>query len=501
MATARPKIAAGPSRRLYDVIVLGSQLGGPLSAALLAKRGYRVLYVEHDGLGHGYVHGNFLLPWAPFVAPPLKTMPVVEQALHEIGLNTTVQRALKPHVPDLQLVFERHRLDLHPDPARRKAELVREFGDEGAKAADALASLMTQHERSDAFLKEVEELPPSGVFGPWKLRREIAKRPELAEEPALSESSVPGKLLSNLRAFVSFVAQPDAPLARTRPLSQVLHSPCRYPGGREGLRELLVKKVQDLGGELLSRETADAWMVEHLSFDGSKVSGVQILSSNNQYAASAVVGATDAAALRRLVADKKKHRALAEMLEQAETERYLFPVNWVVPASLLPRGMGELLLVETGDEELGALLVQVHAARKASGEESAEHRVLCAGAFVPAKTRELGEEKLVQLRDRIEAQLDGLMPFVREHLVDRSTPYLDGGGTRGSRLLPHPLLDVKTERFAGVSGLSPNTPVKNLFLASREVLPGLGLEGELLAGVRAAREVHALLGKKDPLKR
>jgi phytoene dehydrogenase-like protein len=501
VVSARPRISTTASRRLYDVIVLGAQLGGPLAAALLAKRGYRVLYVEHDGLGHGYVHGGFLLPWAPFVAPPLKTMPQVEAALHEVGLNTTVQRALKQHVPDLQLVFERHRLDLHADPARRKAELVREFGDDGAKAADALAVLMQQHERSDAFLKETEELPPSGMLGGWKLRREIARHPELGEEPALVDSTVPGRLLAALRPFVSYVADADEPLARTRPLSQVLHAPSRYPGGREGLRELLVKKLQDLGGEALGRETSDSWMVEHLTFDGGRASGVRILQSSNEYAGAAVVAATDAGALRRLLTDKKKHRALAEQLEQARTQRFLFPVTWVVPAGHLPRGMGELLLLETLDEELGALLVQVHPARRASGEEAADLRVVCAGAFVPAKVRELGEEKMEALRARVESHLDRLMPFAREHLACRSAPYLDGEGARGSRLLPHPLLSVEGERFVGVTGLSPHTPVKNLFLAGRDVLPGLGLEGELLAGVRAAREVHALLGKKDPLKR
>ena len=34
-----------PSRHVYDVIVLGSQLGGALAAALLAKGGYSVLVV------------------------------------------------------------------------------------------------------------------------------------------------------------------------------------------------------------------------------------------------------------------------------------------------------------------------------------------------------------------------------------------------------------------------------------------------------------------------
>lgn len=497
---SRAKIASGPSRHIYDVIVLGGQLGGPLAAAVLQKRGYRVLLVEHDGLGHGYDHGGYTLPYAPFVAPALKSMPVIEEVLHELGLNTTVHRALKPHQPELQLIFARHRLDLHGDPAKRRAELVREFGDAGAKTNEELARFATQHEQTDGFIKDVQDLPPTGMLGGWSARRQIAKHPEIEAPSTLVSGSEPAQLLRRMLPFVTWLDAAEGPLAQTRPLSQVLHAPNRYPGGREGLREVLVKRLEDLGGHVLSRETGDAFVVEQLLFEGDKVSGVQVLQSANEYRASAVVAATDAGALRRIIADKKRHRALAEMLDLVTTKRFLFTVNWVVPNDAIPRGMGELLLVDTGDD-LETILVQLHGARKTTGEEDSNVRVVCAGAFIPASTRDLGEPKLEAVKKQVEAHLEALMPFVRQSLVASSAPYLDAGGVRGSRLLPHPLLDVDAERYAGISGLSPKTPVKNLFVASREVLPGLGLEGELLAGVRAARMVHELLNKSKPIKR
>ncbi len=494
------KPGTGPSRHVYDVIVLGGQLGGPLAAALLAKRNHRVLYIDHDGLGPGYEHDGWLLPYSPFVSPPLKAMPVVEEALHELGLNTTVQRALRPHEPELQLVFPKHRLDLHADAARRLAELVREFGDEGTRIDAVLTRTAAQHEQSDRFLKEVENLPPMGLFGPWKLRREIARRPELQEVPALEGQGDPERLIQALLPFVTWLDAPASPLARTRPLSQVLKAPSRWPGGRDALRELLVKRLVDLGGDVVSRETSDAWIVEQLNFERSKLVGVQLLQSKNVFKAGAFIAATDAGALRRLVPDKKHHRKLTEAFDLVETKRYLFTVNWVVAEELLPRGMGELLITQAQDE-LGTLLVQVHPARKATGEEDPSLRVLCAGVFVPAGTRDLGEDHLQGLKAQIELELERLIPFARGRLQLSSAPYLDAGGVRGSRLLPHPLLSIDTESFAGVTGLKPRTPVKNLFLASREVLPGLGFEGELLAGIRAARLVQQTLHKKELLKR
>ena len=56
-------------QRQYDACVVGSQGGGAVAAALLARRGFRVLEVDHDGRGAGYVDGGYLLPWRPALFP------------------------------------------------------------------------------------------------------------------------------------------------------------------------------------------------------------------------------------------------------------------------------------------------------------------------------------------------------------------------------------------------------------------------------------------------
>src|SRR5215510_2883558 len=201
----RPKIAAGPSRHVYDVIVLGGQLGGAMAAALLSKRGYRVLLVEHDGMGPGYEHAGFVLPYAPFIAPPLRAMPKVEEAFAELGLNTTVQRSLRPHTPDLQLVLPRHRLDLHVDEARRQSELTREFGNAGVEINTLLKLTAAQHEKTDAFFKDLPELPPDGMMTSWQLKKQIHKHPEVEAAPALVGDDPIAQLLSRLLPFVTFL--------------------------------------------------------------------------------------------------------------------------------------------------------------------------------------------------------------------------------------------------------------------------------------------------------
>ncbi|HET8732275.1 MAG TPA: FAD/NAD(P)-binding protein, partial [Anaeromyxobacteraceae bacterium] len=66
------------TQRIYDVAVVGSQLGGIVAGALLARRGLRVLHLAHDDLGPGYVDGGYVLPWAPAAVPTPRSMPAAE---------------------------------------------------------------------------------------------------------------------------------------------------------------------------------------------------------------------------------------------------------------------------------------------------------------------------------------------------------------------------------------------------------------------------------------
>lgn len=497
---ARPRVSAGPTRHVYDVLVIGGQLGGLLSACLLAKRGCRVLCVEHDGVGGGYEHGGFMLPYAPFLAPALKVMPGVEEAFAELGIQTSYQRALRPHQPELQLVLEDARIDVSADASKWQRELTRIFAEHGPEVGARIAALTRAHEGTDAFFKAAHPLPPDGFFDRWKLSRQARATPALSWEPPARDTSAE-KLMGALLPFVSNLATPDAPLARARVLSQALSLPGRHPQGREGVRELLEKRLVELGGDYLQREGNDNFVVEQLSFEGGKLEGARLVRSENVYRAAAVVVATDSGALRRLLPEKKRHRKLTEALDASEVKSFLFTVNHVLPTRALPRGMGELLLVDSGDEELGAVLVQLHPARKVDGKEDEALQVVCAGAFVPANVREFGEAHLESIAKRIGTVLERLMPFSAPHRVLASSPYLHASTARGSRLLPHPLFAFEEEKALGVGGLAQRTAVKNLFLANREVLPGLGLEGELLAGIRVSRLIQTLLDKKNPLKK
>lgn len=498
-ARAKPtRVNTGPTRHVYDAAVVGGQLSGAIAAALLARRGYQVLYVEHDGNGNGYQHEGWTLPYAPFVMPPLKALAAMEEVAAELGVTTPLQRALRLASPMLQLVRPGSRLDVHAEAPKLTAEAKRALGEAAGPAfASAFSTAVGAAEKSEAFLREKPDLPPEGIFGKFKLNRQVDRHAALTSGPTLSDEPHE-KLLKGLTPFLTYAMAAEG-LAATRPLALALSGLYTIPGGREGLREVFLSRLKELGGDVLLHD--ESTVAESLAFDGSKLTGIKLVRAETIYKTTCVLGATDAGALRRLLPEKKRHRALSETLDGAQTKQILFTLNQVLPDRALPRGMGELVLFESDDPELQHILVQVQPARRAGEAAPDDMRVVCAAAFIPASARELGEDHLKTIADRLAKQLERLMPFSRQRLVLESAPYLHASGVRGTRLLPHPHLAFDEPALLGVTGLPVRAPAKHLFLASREVLPGLGFEGEVLTAIRVARMVQETLPKNDPLKR
>src|SRR6185369_9383675 len=197
-------------------------------------------------------------------------------------------------------------------------------------------------------------------------------------------------------------------------------------------------------------------------------------------------------------------------LQEVRPSRQLLAVNLVVKTAALPPALGETVLAlrdPTGpDAAENAVLVQVLPARRDKGKGTHEvvpdERVLTAAAFVSADARGDGDEHLAALGRQIRDAISDAVPFFERHLVRESMPVLAAPkDRRGSRLLPHPLYQLgDLDPVLGVTGLPCRSPLKNLVFAGREVVPGLGIEGEFHAGLQAAQAAQELLGRKELLR-
>jgi hypothetical protein len=488
----RPRFAAAPSARVYDAIVLGPSLGGAFAAALLARRGLRVLWAEHGGPGASYVHQGFLWPTRAVPLPSPRALPPLEEALTELGLTTQVTRALRPVVPALQLVLPRHRLDLPLDDAQRLAECTREFGRGGAHLAEVVKQLGAAHGTTDGFVRSADALPPSGLLDRWRVRRAVKAWPALGVPSPLQDSEPAEQLLARATPFL--VYQDGAgPLAVQRSLGQLLAGPQRFPGGLAGLHEALRHRFEELGGTLLPLDALPGSGVQSLSFEGGRPVGLDVRGSEATHRATFLLSTLDDVELLPLVPESLRNAKAAALRLPSPTHAVL-SVHWVLPLSALPQGLGELILADDA-QGLGACLVQVGPARRQDARsEEPGVRLVTAAAVVPADV----ERGLVQGHAaRLEEAMERLLPFARAQVVARSIPQLDAP-RKAPGLLLHPLWPRQAKAAWEGLGLPPTTPWPPLVRAGREVCPGLGLEGELLAALGAVSRVQRATQKGKP---
>jgi hypothetical protein len=486
--TPPAKRSPTPGRHVYDAIVFGGQLSGALTTALLARHGLHVLHVPHDGLSAPYTHGEWKLPHVPFVLPPLEEIPLLEEQLLALGVTTTVHRLLR--TPPLQIVEPKRRFERAPDEAARTKEFARALGD-GAEAYEAAWNeAVDASTASDPFFSTHPDLPPEGFLASWKFKRLLARVEGLDQDTTLPPESP-------LRALVPWaapVANP-APLTRARALGHLLAGPTVVPGGREGLITLLQERARELGADVLFPDEA----VELLAFEGNAAAGVRLRRTDTVYRAPVLVAACDLDVLANLVPEARRNAAHS-VLPRATATKAIFTLNVVLPEKALPRGLGELALVTSGTFDGGAALLQVSPARNAADAASSDLRVLTVGVPVPLELRAGGEPAIRAFIDTLWAALDDVLPFTRRHAVTESTPWLDAPCVTAGRGEPLPLFTVPDDGALGVTALTTSSPWKHLLLANRQVLPGLGVEGEALAAGRAVKRIEATLKKHDPFK-
>jgi phytoene dehydrogenase-like protein len=513
-----PTFRPPATQRLYDVCVVGSQLGGVVAGALLARRGLRVLHVAHDDPGFHYADHGYVLPFGPAVVPNPRHLPGAEAVLSELGLATDFSRALSPSDPDLQLLLPRHRVDVSRDAAVLRTELKREWPKDAEPLEAAVATLGVLFDFAGFFLRAGPPLPPDG-FGD---RRAVGKAIKLASSApgaptvpvdearpfrGLEDQELVRSLLVAHR-FLTYLDGPPSPMSLVRLLGGALRGTNRLPGGLGTLREMVRRRIAESRGELRGGPGEPA-LATGFEIAGGRVEAVRLADSPDAHVARAFVVGTDADRLRGLLPADVAGSRQAASLERVRVTRQLVSVNLVVKQAALPPALGDNVLAlrdaAAGDGLDNAVFLQVLPARrdtkKAPGEkapvaEVADERVVCASGFVPAGG---GAEAIRDAAARIRDAVADAIPFFERHLVAESAPLL-ADPSRSALPPAHPLYEGELDERLGIAALPVRGPWKNLFFAGREVVPGLGVEGEFYAGIQAAGHVAALLGRKDVLR-
>lgn len=479
------------SRLTCDVVVVGGELCGLAAAALVASRagGKRVVVIDDADPCTALPLGDRFAPTAPSLVR-LAHGGAVGAVLDALGIKQDARRVLGEPLglgliddPDIRMVVP-------VDAEARVRELVRVFGaDEGSRAAVRLHDV--SGDARAALFAEAALIHEDGFFEKRRMRKRLEA---LGAEGRLDEDDAIVLLLASFglgvaaAQLVPFVqGRPAARPTGSAGLLAALQLQAGVHGGAKGglgpraaLAELLGDIIRRHRGEVHKAK------VETIETDGKQLTVVKA-SGANEYVARVVIDATSRRDLALRIPEGRRRDKLLEQEKRVQPAGDVAAVRWLVPFVSLPRGMPPVSLVlRPGEASVGGgVLVGIYAgAPLKEGHKGAgldENLVVVAAAAVCKH----GEADACAAA--IGEVLDRLLPFAKDSR--KAHDALVGGAARAA--LPQWVV-VDSEH--PLEGRRPQTAFTNLLRAGRDLVPGMGIEGELLAAKSVAVLAEALVG-------
>ncbi len=480
----------------FDIVVLGDELSGLIAATLCASRGYRVALLAGESTPTSYKHGEFNLPIEPFAMIGLDS-PAVNRAIDELHFTHLLRRKLRPTRIPFQLVLPSARIDVQGDDVVLLRELDRELA-AGDRGFDRTREASTVGRGLDAVFGGEATVPATS----FRAKREQAKLCASLEADAAglldAETTTLMRALWCAPAAISTRLWPDeqTALASLRAFDLWRQGAPRLEGNLGGLRELLLEKFESHGGEI-----SNARPVE-LTYSWGKVTGVTTR-GGDEFGASHLIAAMPVDELAVLVG-RKGHKKLEGTLAEFEPAGYRYTLNIVVDESGVPEGMGETVIAISDPEKplIGDNLLGIFV-----GEPDDRARVVVtvtATCPTPPDSSHLGAE-FANLRVGLRESLESVMPFVGQHTLLVHSPHeslpAEGREAVKNGAIEKPIAPRPVWRRIGQESTEPlgalpyQIGLKNLTMATEQVLPGYGLEGQFAIALSSARLATTGIGK------
>jgi hypothetical protein len=486
------------SDRYYDVVVLGSDLAPLTCAALLAKRGFRVLVLGQDVPEPTYTLGPFTLPRRLYPLAFGQT-PVSQRVFAELGLGPGIRRLTRSVDPAFQIAVPSHRFDVSMDDAELQRTLEREFPEVHRPIDDFHRRVAAMMQGLDAVLSHELVLPPQTFFEQQRFaraRRALAQPRAARDDDILAEfpDDHPFRSVASLPARFEGGIDPGqfSPLRLLRLYGNCRRGPLSFEGGMPALRELLVQKIHAHSGQLRFDERADEIVVQR----GEAV-GLRLAQSADEIACAFVVFGVDVGLLPRWLPDRSVLEGMFERVGEPMVRHYRYTLNIVLRSAGMPPGLGTSLYFSSERPASGSGR-ELHVC---SQPLDAKHSLVCLETLLPARRVEDDLGFMARVRSECLDSARELLPFLDQHLVLVDSPH-DGRppdgeikkltptqlARRGPTSMPavysYPLVSN-----LGLCALPIRTPVKRLLLCNSQLVPGLGSEGQLLAASSTARVV------------
>ena len=325
------------SGNYYDVVVIGAATGPLCAAALLAKRGFRVLVVGQDAYRNSYSCLDYEFIQRPFSLTGASS-PAVSRVLEELSVSQLFSHAEIPRDVKYQVVQSQSRVSVFGDSQKTLAELQREFGE----YRPALGGIFADIERySRDFEKLVQNdlvIPADNFFERRDFSRAMVQHPFLSRprQDFLEKLGVSGAFRTFLAAplMTSLVPElPMPPLVMARGLSAWLQDARALRNGMDGFRQIICERIIEQGGDVQTR-----YMIDSIGVSRGRVESVQLKGRKESVATRVVMTDMFPWQLSSLVSPGEWTGQFKALVEDRGDFLYGYSLNLGVRNEVIPPG-------------------------------------------------------------------------------------------------------------------------------------------------------------------
>lgn len=494
----------------YDVVVLGTHLEPLLCAALLGREGLRVLVLGQGVPDPTYTLGDVEVEPYSLSVTGVQS-PVVQTTLELLALRQDVRQHMVERSGVFQLLLANHRIDVRTETDAFLAELDRELPNIGHQAADITRTLGEVRTELDLLAGRGLVWPPESFLERqqlslaasaqrfdrqgqgWTSWNQLAHRHPLRTAFQEALPHVSGLLPAQ---------HSDATRARLH--GHLLGGVTELSGGWRWFQEALFSRIRSWGGDVRTRERADAIRQERRS--GHTIT---LGRTGEQIGCSQLVHGTPIGELSRLLPDRAPITTMFERVGEPRARAYRCSVLVLADSKGVPDALGPLALV-CPDE---AASERAYWLRSRAIDE--DRTLFTTATLIDEHLIDTASSPLRFVRDDAMDALRRVVPFLDDHAIWIDSPHdgLPPRTLRGDADLvcsepwargPYTMratYEYPTRRALGVCALPTRTPVRGLFLCNEQVAPGLGFEGSFLAATSVARIIASQYRRQDWLRR
>ncbi len=487
------RLKSSRSKRLqneYDVIIVGSGIGGLSCGALLSKWGYKVLVLEQHYQAGGYCSSfsrkGFTFNCGVENVSGLWEGGTVSTFLEKLGLNEDALFVKNR----MRYLFKGNAVDVM-EPSDFVSNLLKLFPEE----ADSIKKFFSMIEKAlEESIKEKEPfgvpLPPeiiSKVFGIDRLLSYPGDFPTLYElggktlSELLDEYFKGDDIKSFLCALIGYLGtSPEKTSARSA-LAAMFSYYAKggyFPkGGAQRFANSLKEVIEANGGRVLLRRRVDKILVKAGKVYGVKV-GSEFLKS------SVVVANANAKTVFLDLIDKKElDKDFLEYIKGLKMSPSVFMVFLGVNADL----SSYPTLIENLDEGYG-VVINSNADPSLAPLGNASLSIITGANYYdfPERGTEEYNKKKKELSDVLIEKVSKIIPELEENIVvkDAATPRTFEAYTsmpEGAIYSFDQSIDTKRPYF--------KSPIEGLYLASASTFPGGGIEAVIISGIICANDI------------